>query len=84
MKTRRTKQTRYEIGQHRLICQALGISHKGTAPGLTAYEAVCVLLGRLDDACEAMLTDDDMAQMRSIQRIKKPVDCEDEFVIRMY
>jgi len=33
----------YEIGQHRLICEELGVSHLANEGGPTAIEAVCEL-----------------------------------------
>lgn len=49
------KPTAYDRGQHELICGAINISSDPKAPGLTAYEGVCVLLEKLDIA-EAALT----------------------------
>lgn len=50
----RGRATAYERGQHTLICDALQVSADPNAPGLTAYEAVCVLMMKLDIAVEAI------------------------------
>lgn len=40
----------YDRGQHELICRALDVSLHPDAPGCSAYEAVCVLLTKLNTA----------------------------------
>ena len=44
------KPTVYDRGQHELICRALDVSPDPKASGSTAYEAVCVILTKLDAA----------------------------------
>lgn len=53
--TKKKRPTAYDKGQHKLICNALKVSSDPEAPGCTAYEAVCILLMKLDcakDFCE--------------------------------
>jgi len=50
MKTKKKRPTSYDKGEHELICTALHVSPDPDAPGLTAYEAVCVLMEKLEVA----------------------------------
>lgn len=54
-KKRSADQRHYELGQHKLICQAVGCSPDASAGGATAYEAVCVLLLKLDAAKDYLI-----------------------------
>jgi hypothetical protein len=56
-KTKQRRPTSYDRGQHELICRALGISSSPDAPGITAYEGVCILMMKLE-ACR-----DELAEM---------------------
>lgn len=42
--------TGYDKDQHELICKAIGTSPDPDAPGLMAYEGVCILLTKLYNA----------------------------------
>ena len=44
------KLIRYAKGQHDLICEAVGCGKSYLDPGCTAYEAVCVLMAKVDEA----------------------------------
>lgn len=48
------KKPAYGRGQHQLICKALKVSDDPDAPGLTAYEAVCVLMLKMELAENAI------------------------------
>ena len=47
------RSTKYDTGQHELICEALKVSPSPDAPGDTAFEAVCELLQKIEMALAA-------------------------------
>lgn len=55
----------YGEGQHLLICDALQVSPDPNSPGLSAYEAVCLLMHKIDLALDA---DDLEAAQRVLRR----------------
>jgi hypothetical protein len=65
-KKQKRRATAYDRSQHQLVCKALGVSDSPDAPGLTAYEAVCVVLTKLD-ATRSHL-DDPKSPFRSQER----------------
>lgn len=47
------RSTKYDIGQHEIICDALKVSPSPDAPGNSAYDAVCELLYKVEMALAA-------------------------------
>jgi hypothetical protein len=52
-KTEPRRPTAYDRDQHELICNALKVSPNPTDPGDTAFEAVCELLFKIEQALQA-------------------------------
>lgn len=85
MKTKtkkRKRPTAYDRGQHELICNALNVSPDPSAPGNTAYEAVCVLMMKLN-AAKAFVKSIKMPEARKLSRYLNK-DSDDFGVVRMY
>ena len=74
----------YHRGQHDLICCALGLPEDPKAPGLTAYEGVCVLLTKLDMARWALRGVTTRAARDAKRLLKEPMDSEEFSVLKMY
>ena len=73
---KRRRSTKYDIGQHELICEALKVSPSPDAPGDTAYEAVCGLLQKIETALAAKTLKDAKEALR--------VKTKDILALRMY
>ena len=77
-KQAKRRPTAYDRGQHQLICDALKVSSDPEAPGLTAYEAVCVTMFKLELAeaaiQQALQNSRDVILRQTVVSIKKPND----------
>lgn len=80
--------TAYDRGQHELICRALDISPDPNAPGLTAYEGVCIVLGKLDEISSIMTEDmndkDKLAEIVKVVNRDINADLTENSFIRCY
>ena len=75
------KPTAYDRGQHQLICNAVGCSSDPNAIGCTAYEAVCVLLMKLQRAHAVLKS---MKQRKLVKYLETHHDAEDFSIIKLY
>lgn len=78
--------TAYDKGQHELICKALKVSPDVKDSGLTAYEAVCVLMMKFDAIRDFIENKDGQNDTRRIDQLLKFIDTPQDEVdfIKLY
>ena len=69
-----TKNEKYAVGQHELICQRFGVSVDPDASGLTAYEAVCVLLMKVDETKRILMNQKTKTAKMLVDYLEKKPD----------
>ena len=74
MKTPINRQRDYAVGQHALICEMLGVSPDPSKPGLTAYEAVCVMRMKLEEAKRVLGKQKTRLAKKTVEYIDTPAN----------
>ena len=69
-----SKTIKYAVGQHDLICNMLGVSTDPSAPGSTAYEAVCVLQMKLAEARRVLKRQRTRLAKNTVAFLDRPAD----------
>ena len=60
---RKPRPTAYDRDMHLLICDTLGVGERPEDPGDTAFEAVCFLLSKIQDAVNSSSLDEAVAAL---------------------